>query len=170
MMPEPMQVMDTGWMFYGADPSGAHIGMWQPGTHVGADDFNKPGFLVWCEVMSKDLDAVVDFYPKVFGWKAGRMEGSDPPYWLFLNDGRMNAGAMAMPAEVPGDVPSHWMPYFEVADVDAVAATAEALGGTITAAPFDMEVGRIAVIGDPHGGTFSVIASSMEPDPAPEQV
>lgn len=170
MLPEPMQVMDTGWMFYGSDPSGAAIGMWKAGTHIGAGDFNKPGFLVWEEVMSKDLDAVLEFYPKVFGWKAQQVEGSDPAYWLFTSDGRMNAGAMAMPEMVPDEVPSHWMHYIEVEDVDATAARAEELGGVITAAPFEVGVGRIAVLTDPHGATFSVITSYSPPDPAPEQV
>jgi predicted enzyme related to lactoylglutathione lyase len=170
MMPEPMQVMENGWMFYGTDPSGAAIAMWKAGTHIGSDDFNKPGFMIWEEVMSRDLDAVIDFYPKVFGWEAQPMEGSDPAYWLFSSDGRMNAGAMAMPDTVPEEVPSHWMHYIEVEDVDAVVVKAEELGGTINAAPFDMGVGRIAVISDPHGAVFSVITSSTPPDPAPEQV
>lgn len=170
MMPGPVQMADTGWMFHGRDPSGAAIGMWQPGTHVGADDFNKPGFLIWAEVVTRDLDAVVDFYPKVFGWGATRMEGSDPAYWLFSVGDRLNAGAMAMPAGVPDEVPAHWMVYFEVEDVDAAASRARELGGTVNAAPFDTGVGRIAVLSDPHGGVFSVLTSSIPPDPAPEQV
>ena len=169
-MPEPMQVMDTGWMFYGSDPTGAAIGMWQPGTHVGADDFNKPGFVIWAEVMTRDLDAVLDFYPKVFGWGASQVEDMEPPYWVFTVGTRMNAGAMAMPESVPEEAPAHWMVYFEVDDADAVAAKAEELGGSVNAGPFDSGVGRMAVISDPHGGVFSIMKSSMPADPAPEQV
>jgi predicted enzyme related to lactoylglutathione lyase len=39
---------------------------------------------------------------------------------------------------------------------DAIAARAAALGGTVVAGPFDMPMGRRAVLADPQGATFSV--------------
>lgn len=38
-----MQVMDQGWMAMVADPTGAIVGLWQPGAHEGAEVFNIPG-------------------------------------------------------------------------------------------------------------------------------
>jgi predicted enzyme related to lactoylglutathione lyase len=43
-----------------------------------------------------------------------------------------------------------------VTDVDAAAVTAKRLQGAIVAGPFDIPIGRTAVLADPAGATFSV--------------
>jgi hypothetical protein len=59
----------------------------------------------------------------------------------------------------PAEVPAHWMVYFSVDDTDASAAQVAALGGTVSVEPFDLpQVGRIAVLNDPQGAVFSVLA------------
>ena len=52
--------------------------------------------------------------------------------------------------QVPG-VPNHWQVYFQVADPDAAVAKAAQLGGAVVVQPFDLPVGRLAVISDPQG-------------------
>jgi len=59
-----------------------------------------------------------------------------------------------------GDTPSHWMPYFATADVDAAAALADTLGGEVAGAPHDSGAGRLAVLRDPLGALFFVVAES----------
>lgn len=56
------------------------------------------------------------------------------------------------------------MPYFHVDSVDEIQAAAERAGGSVMAPAFDMVAGRMAVLADPQGGTFSVITAA-----APEQ-
>jgi uncharacterized protein len=63
---------------------------------------------------------------------------------------------------MPG-TPNHWHVYFAVADADATVARATELGGSILVEPFDTPVGRMAVIRDPQGATFSII---QPPPPA----
>ena len=48
-----------------------------------------------------------------------------------------------------------------VSNTDDVAAKVSDLGGEVAVAPFDTENGRIAVIRDPQGAVFSVIAPSQ---------
>jgi predicted enzyme related to lactoylglutathione lyase len=56
-------------------------------------------------------------------------------------------------------MPSTWGIYFVVADCDAVAAKVKELGGKVQFGPFDAPgVGRIAIVTDPQGAGFSVIA------------
>jgi predicted enzyme related to lactoylglutathione lyase len=57
----------------------------------------------------------------------------------------------------PEWLPAHWMVYFAVDDVDAVAARAAELGGAVSVPPTDIVPGRFAVLGDPQGAVFSVI-------------
>ncbi|MBJ7522389.1 MAG: VOC family protein, partial [Solirubrobacteraceae bacterium] len=58
----------------------------------------------------------------------------------------------------PAEIPAHWMVYFAVENTDATVAHAKELGGTVSVEPFDLPVGRFAVLHDPHGALFSVIA------------
>ena len=55
------------------------------------------------------------------------------------------------------------MPYVRVEDADAAEAAAVEAGGQVCRSAFDVpQVGRIAVLQDPAGAVFAVIA------PAPE--
>ena len=67
VMVEPMDVMDLGRMAIFADPTGAVLGVWQPGTFIGAEIVNEPGALSWNEVNTRDPGAAKVFYGSVFG-------------------------------------------------------------------------------------------------------
>ncbi|MCU0313376.1 MAG: hypothetical protein MUC84_04860, partial [Solirubrobacteraceae bacterium] len=67
-------------------------------------------------------------------------------------------GMLRMTEEWPPEVPAHWMVYVAVEDCDAACAQARELGGTVSVEPHDIPVGRFAVLGDPQGAFFSVIA------------
>jgi uncharacterized protein len=67
-------------------------------------------------------------------------------------------GMMPMPDQVPAEVPSYWMVYFATADCDATVTSATALGATVTVPAMDIPPGRFAVLADPTGAMFAVIA------------
>jgi predicted enzyme related to lactoylglutathione lyase len=48
--------------------------------------------------------------------------------------------------------------YFGVADADAAAGEVTRLGGTVQMPPMDIEPGRFAVVSDPAGAVFNVMA------------
>ena len=52
----------------------------------------------------------------------------------------------------------HWLVYFAVDDADVAADRARRSGGQVQQAPFDSSYGRIAVLADPGGAVFSVLA------------
>ena len=64
---------------------------------------------------------------------------------------------------VPSEVPPHWGVYFMVDDTDRAVARIAELGGTITVPPMDIEPGRFAVVADPSGAVFNVIAVKEPP-------
>ncbi len=77
-------------------------------------------------------------------------------YTCLLVDGRQVAGAM--PPMMEG-VPPHWNVYFNVESVDDTAAKVVELGGKVVAPPFDVPgVGRMAVLADPQGAMFNLMA------------
>jgi predicted enzyme related to lactoylglutathione lyase len=65
---------------------------------------------------------------------------------------------MDMPEMVPAEVPSYWMPYFGASDPDAQATKAAELGGTVLVPGQDFPGGRFAVVQDPNGATFGLLA------------
>ena len=69
------------------------------------------------------------------------------------------AGAMPTPSGVPDEVPAFWLSYFTVEDCDASVAKVAGARRQRVRSPHTLEgVGRFAVVADPHGATFGVIA------------
>jgi uncharacterized protein len=154
VMVDAFPVGDLGSMAICADPTGAVFGLWQAGSHIGASIETEPGAITWAEVNTRDSAAVCDFYGKLFNLTANKVEGAE--YFQLGRDGNILCGVMQMD-EHWGDLPPHWMQYFAVADTDASVESVKATGGTVHIEPFDTPYGRIAVIGDPFGATFSIL-------------
>jgi uncharacterized protein len=64
--------------------------------------------------------------------------------------------AAPAPASSTAEVPPHWNVNFQVAEADAVAEHASALGGRVLMAPFDTLDFRNAAVTDPQGAVFSI--------------
>ncbi len=130
------------------------------------------GAFVWHELMTTDTAAATAFYTSVVGWRArdSGMPGMD--YTLMMAGEAHAAGLMRQPAEAAAmGAPPGWIGHVEVDDVDASAAQAASLGGTVHAPGRDIPgVGRFAVIADPQGavlclfrGTSAAGVPPMEP-------
>lgn len=121
---------------------------------------NKPahGTFCWNELVTRDVKAAGEFYSKLIGWKLKEESMTDMPYTLLKAGDREAGGMMAMPAEVPKEVPSHWMAYITVDDVDALVPKVAELGGKVLFGPMDIpKVGRFCAIQDPTGAVVSLI-------------
>lgn len=162
VMVEPMDVMDLGRMAIFADPTGAVLGVWQPGTFIGAEIVNEPGALSWNEVNTRDTAAAKAFYGSVFGWDFEDNDmGEMGTYTTLKLAGEMVGGMLDMVGRgVPEEIPVHWMIYFAVEDTDATVAQAKQAGGSVMVEPMEVPAGRFAILTDPHGASFAVIALS----------
>jgi hypothetical protein len=154
----PMQVGDQGSMAVFQDPSGAFISGWQPAMMEGGIMSGVPGGYAWAELNSRALDKAIAFYAAAFGWdhKTTPMGEGQPPYVEFLIDGESIAGAMEMNPMVPAEVPSYWMVYFAVDDLDGAFKKAVAAGAREMVAPQAFPGGRFAIVGDPQGAVFGL--------------
>ena len=76
----------------------------------------------------------------------------------------MPAICASLQAWLPGriSVPPFWAVYFAVSDTDAAVARVTELGGSQIMPPMDIEPGRFAVVADPTGAVFNVIALKPE--------
>lgn len=158
---QPMQVMDIGKMAVLESPTGEAFSVWQALRPEANGVRDLPGSVSWNELMSKDVDASRRFYSELFGWELNDtpMVGMDgkPFTYTILQDGEEQLGGMMQMGPEFGPIPSHWMVYFQVADVDATVATITERGGTVRVPPMDIPVGRFSVVSDPAGASFSVI-------------
>jgi len=156
---EPFDIPQAGRMAFVLDPAGTPVALWQAGDHIGASVVNEPGAVIWNELLTAD-PSVHAFYEATAGMKAVPMDMEGQQYTCWEVGGRQVGGTMSPPMP---DVPNHWHVYFDVADADATAAKAAELGGQVLFGPFDSPVGRIAVLTDPQGASFSVLQPSGEP-------
>jgi len=78
-------------------------------------------------------------------------------YTEFSVGGTPGIGMMAKPKEMPAHIPSYWMPYFMVADVDASTEKAKSLGAHGMVGPQDIPgTGRFSIVSDPQGAFFAM--------------
>jgi hypothetical protein len=122
-------------------------------------DSNPPGSFTWIELASPDQKASKQFYQPLFGWDVAEFPmGPEAAYVIFRLDGRDTGGCYGMDAQMKAQgVPPHWMLYVATASADASAAKAAEAGGKVVVAPFDVfDFGRMAVLQDPTGATFSI--------------
>lgn len=166
MLMPPMDVLDLGRMMVATDATGAVFGVWQPGKHGGTQVAHEPGAMAWAEVNTRDSAKARAFYAQVFDLETRKVEAPGMEYWTLHRDDKPVGGVLQMDAHWPAAVPPHWMPYFEVANVDASAALVTELGGKVCVAGFDTPYGRISVVEDPQGATFSIM---QPPARNPEQ-
>ena len=131
------------------------------------------GRFVWHELMTSDPTAAQDFYGHVVGWSTSQWGDGPEHYTMWMAGQTPVGGVMAVPEEAKKmGAPPKWLAYVEVPDVDATVDDAVALGATVLAPAQSVpDVGRFAVMQDPQGATFAVMASANpmvdEGDPQP---
>jgi predicted enzyme related to lactoylglutathione lyase len=154
----PMPVADLGVQSIIIDPTGANLGIWQPGTHPGFTELNEHGAPSWFELQTADQPAALAFYHSAFGWDFEAV--TSPPgldYSVALDPSGEGWMAGVMDASsFMGDGPAQWAIYWEVDDVDATVAAASAAGGDVVQEPEDTPYGVLAGLTDPAGALFKL--------------
>ena len=153
-----VDVMQLGRMAFIQDPTGAVLGLWEPGSLFGAELDNTYGARSWSELQTRDTAKAARFYEDLFGWTVRTSRSlMDGRYSLFELDGKEVGGMIELDAEW-GSMPPNWSIYFGVEDCDSAVAATQRLGGSIVMDPMEVEtVGRFAFLGDPQGAIFAVI-------------
>lgn len=115
----------------------------------------------WVDLNTPDLEAATRFYRDLLGW---RMERSSTPMGTYVigRIGDDQVAGMMEPRPEDEPAPPMWTTFFHVADADETVAEAERLRGMILERPFDLLDGaRIAVVADPGGGMFGLMAGPV---------
>jgi len=118
----------------------------------------------WYELMTTDTPAAEAFYKAVVGWNTEAFPGSDMGYTIVKAGDFGVGGIMAQPPHLAEhNVPPAWVGYIHAVDVDATVAKLKAAGGHVHREPWDIPgVGRLAVVSDPQGAVFNLMAAQGE--------
>jgi hypothetical protein len=110
------------------------------------------------ELSTTDADGAKAFYGELLGWSFFDTPAGPDMTYTFLRLGDDDVGALYQqpPAQREAGVPPHWLLYVAVDDVNAAAARAGELGGTVEG-PYDVgDAGRCAMVNDPQGARFAL--------------
>jgi uncharacterized protein len=155
---EPFDVLDVGRMTMVQDPTGAVVALWEARRHAGASVIGEAGAMCWNELGTTDIRRAGEFYSSLLGWSADTRPMGNFSYTTFTADGATRGGMMTI-APSWGPVPPHWLVYFAVGNCEGTVAHCQSLSGSVRVPPTDIpEVGRFAVLADPQGAVFAVIA------------
>ncbi len=137
--------------------------LWEPAAseqHIGK--------VVWHELATPDLATTKTFYGAMFGWTFRDVDaglgaagtGAQRQYAIALLDGHPVAGFAHRAAPSTQSAHPAWLSFFAVGDVDAAQSSAVAHGATVLVAPRTYgRRGRQAILSDPQGAAFAIIAS-----------
>ena len=120
-------------------------------------DESQVGKVGWIDITVDDAEGVRDFYQAVVGWDCE--ETSMGEYSDYTMKMPSNGEAIAGVCHSRGsntDLPSGWLVYFIVADVDASASKCKEKGGNLIVEPRELAGGRFCVVEDPSGATAAL--------------
>jgi predicted enzyme related to lactoylglutathione lyase len=117
------------------------------------------GKVIWADLLTPDLDAAKRFYGALFGWTFRDAPGA-PDYVLALLDGAPVAGLFHKALPAGQSKQPAWLTFIAVRDVDAAQQGALQRGGEVLSkAHYYPHRGRQAVLLDPDGAEFAVLAA-----------
>jgi predicted enzyme related to lactoylglutathione lyase len=151
----PTDVEGVGRVVGIADPQGGHLALHEPaGDAPGHDSPPDVGEFSWNELATSDWEAAWAFYSRLFEWqKADALDmGPDGTYQMFHRGAQPLGGMYTKP-----DLPTHWLVYVRVADIQAAVEKAQDLGGQLLNGPMEVPGGdRVAQLLDPQGAAFAL--------------
>lgn len=127
-------------------------------------EFEKPehGEICWRELQTPNIDRASEFYRELFGWRLAQSKLTETPYLEIHSSENKAVGGMLEINEHWGEnwqkIPSDWMTYIAVENITESVEKIKDNGGNVCVAPFEAPgIGKMSVVSDPSGITFSVI-------------
>lgn len=119
------------------------------------------GAIGWIDLTVPDATALRDFYQAVTGWSTSDVAmGGYTDYCMLPAPGEAPVAGICHARGANADLPTQWLIYINVADLDASVARCKELGGQVLVGPNGMGgYGRMCVIRDPAGA----VAALFEP-------
>jgi uncharacterized protein len=155
-------------LFLGASPSlpaGAQS-LQFPALVTPPSQEHHAGKVIFVELVTPDLDTTKRFYSGLFGWTYRDIHSGTTQYAEASLDGRPVAGLVQRAFPAGERRQPAWLSFFSVNDVDATKTIASQHGAKVLFEPHSFpDRGREAVLADPQGAVFAVLASTSGDPP-----
>jgi predicted enzyme related to lactoylglutathione lyase len=137
-----------------------------PPLNAPATTEHHVGKVVWADLVTPDLAAAERFYGGLFGWTFQTIHTGDSDYAVALADGRPVGGLFQKSIASGEQRQSAWLTFLAVNDVDGAKRAALAHGAKLVSDSKSYPArGRQAVLSDPDGAVFAILASSSGDSP-----
>jgi predicted enzyme related to lactoylglutathione lyase len=124
------------------------------------------GKVIFVELVTPDIVAAKQFYSGLFGWTFRDIQAGGTEYAEAFLDDRPVAGIIHKNVPVSEHRQPAWLSFISVHDVDEAKRIALQQGAKMLFEPHNLpNRGREAVLADPQGAVFAVLASSSGDPP-----
>ena len=120
-----------------------------------------PGKISWKELMTRDAEASAGFYRGLFGWVREEVDMGGSTYTFFKVGEESVAGMAVLSAKSEG-TPEGWTNYVTVQNLEDSIAKARELGGKVCKDITALQMGRFAIVQDPHGAVVGLCSSRKQ--------
>ncbi len=132
-----------------------------PPIAAGVAGEHHPGKVVWADLVTPDLAGAEHFYGALFGWTFRDSHAGGADYAIAMLDGRPVGGLLQRDIPAGAKRQPAWVTFIAVPDVEAAMRIALSHGAKSLAPPRTYyHRGSQAVLADPQGAVFAVLASS----------
>jgi predicted enzyme related to lactoylglutathione lyase len=132
-----------------------------PPLNTPASTEHHVGKIVWADLVTPDLGAAEHFYGELLGWTFQPIHTGASDYAVALVDGRPIGGLFQKSIPAGEHRQSAWLTFIAVRDVDGAKRAALAHRAKVVADAKSYPLrGRQAVLADPEGAVFAILASS----------
>jgi predicted enzyme related to lactoylglutathione lyase len=130
-----------------------------PSGSIGTE--HHPGKMIWADLITPDLTVAESFYRGLFGWTFQRVHAGKSEYAVVLAGGRSIGGVLQRTVPPGEHRQPAWLTFIAVQDVDAARRIAMSHGAKSVSEPRTYAGrGRQAVLTDPEGAVFAILASA----------
>lgn len=131
-----------------------------PPVYAPPGDQHHVGKVILMELVTPDIEKSRNFYAGLFGWSYRDVGIHGARLCVATSHGRTVGALYQPPAGQGGKGQASWLTFLAVRDVDATVRAALAARGKVLVAPASYHGrGRQAVLSDPEGASFAVLAS-----------
>ncbi|CCQ11241.1 27 kDa antigen Cfp30B [Pseudoalteromonas luteoviolacea B = ATCC 29581] len=120
---------------------------------------SPPNTFCWAELCSSDWLKAKAFYLQLFQWTSIDQPIGADCYYTITRKESVDVAAMyqMMASQQAEGIPSHWLPYIAVENVDEKTTLASALGAEVIHGPHDVPgAGRMVMLQEPGGAIFAL--------------
>ncbi|KAF0151999.1 MAG: Lactoylglutathione lyase-like protein [Ignavibacteria bacterium] len=125
---------------------------------------NEPGVINWSDLTVPNAELVRDFYSHVVGWKFEFVSmGEYSDYVMLTPETKTPTAGICHALGTNSNLPTQWLLYINVANIDESIASCQKLGGKLLAKTKNYAgMGKYCVIQDPAGAVCALFEPSAK--------